>query len=346
VTREKRIPGLDLRQLLAEITRIAPNLHKAGTFSQVALEALLRHASSQPIAASVETGSGASTLLLSHLSQSHTVFAIDAGTGSIRAVEASPLLRRHVVTFVEGPTQRTLPVHRFDVPLQLALIDGPHGYPFPDLEYYFLYPHLDAGALLIVDDIQIPTITNLFDFLRADEMFALQEVVETTAFFRRTDAPTFSPTGDGWWLQAYNKRAFEPVPIEIVSHADTIRARGAATFYIDKFGSATNLRHGQTYRLAATEAIVASGWALDTEGRSPAHGVDFLIDGRAYRARTRVPRGDVAHAHGSATYFRSGFLSAFAPDSLRRGEHDVEVRVVTGDGRRHLVAMRFRLELV
>ncbi len=127
---------------------------------------------------SVETGSGASTLLFSHLSEHHTVFALDGGSGSIANIRRSPLLRPNVVTFVEGPTQATLPRHRFTESLQLVLIDGPHGYPFPDLEYYFLYPHLETGALFILDDIHIPTVQNLFRFLRRDAMFELEEVVQ------------------------------------------------------------------------------------------------------------------------------------------------------------------------
>ena len=177
---------MSVAAILEEVVRIAPSLHKAGTFSTRTLEALARHATVAPVHHSAETGSGASTLLFSHLSPDHTVFALDAGTGSVRSIETSPLLRRGAVTFVEGPTQVTLPRHTFVHRLQLALIDGPHGYPFPDLEYYYLYPQLDPGALLIVDDIHIPTITNLFDVVSADEMFDLQEVVETTAFFRRT----------------------------------------------------------------------------------------------------------------------------------------------------------------
>jgi hypothetical protein len=163
--------------VLAEVKRIAPALHLAGTFSGAGLDALVRHASAAVVEHSIETGSGASTLLLSHVSGDHTVFAVDGGTGSIRSIENSPLLRPDVVTFIEGPTQRTLPPYQFSHRLQLALIDGPHAYPFPDLEYYFIYPHLDPGALLIVDDIHIPTITNLFEFLNADEMFDLKEVV-------------------------------------------------------------------------------------------------------------------------------------------------------------------------
>ena len=118
----------------------------------------------------------------------------------------SPLLRPGVTTFIDGPSQQTLPAFHFDAKLQLALIDGPHAYPFPDLEYYYLYPHLEAGALLVLDDIHIRTIHNLFDFLKREPMFRLDAVVRSTALFTRTDAPTFNPLGDSWEQQRYNRQ--------------------------------------------------------------------------------------------------------------------------------------------
>lgn len=192
-----------VREVLKEILQVQAVLHGAGTMSDEALTAIARHANSRRIRRSVETGCGATTLLLSHLSEHHTVFALDFG-GSVANVRRSPLLREGVVSFVEGPSQRMLPQHHFDEKLQLAVIDGPHAYPFPDLEYYFLYPHLETGALLVLDDIHIRTINKLFQFLRRDEMFRLEEVVRTTSFFTRTEAPTFDPTGDGWHQQRYN----------------------------------------------------------------------------------------------------------------------------------------------
>jgi hypothetical protein len=36
-------------------------------------------------------------------------------------------------------------------------------------------------------------------------MFRLDEIVGSTAFFTRTDAPVFNPLGDGWWEQNYNR---------------------------------------------------------------------------------------------------------------------------------------------
>ena len=193
-------------EIRRHIAEVAPGLHSAGTFSPRTFEAIVRAARRQPIHNSVETGSGASTLLFSHLSDHHTVFAFDGGSGSIMNVRRSSLLRQEVVTFVEGPTQATLPTYKFTEKLQFILIDGPHAYPFPDLEYYFLYPHLETGARLILDDIHIPTVHNLFEFLRLDAMFKLDDIVQTTAFFTRTSAPTFDPFGDGWWEQNYNAR--------------------------------------------------------------------------------------------------------------------------------------------
>jgi hypothetical protein len=335
-----------VRAVLTEVVRIAPSLHKAGTFSAGALEAIVRHATAKPVQHSVETGSGASTILFSHVSEDHTVFAMDGGTGSIRSIETSPLLRRESVTFVEGPTQLTLPRHTFAHRLQLALIDGPHGYPFPDLEYYHLYPHLDPGALLIVDDIHIPTITNLFDFISADEMFDLQEVVETTAFFRRTDALTFPPTGDGWWNQQYNKRALEGTESELLSLTMPERVELPALFYLDQLGPVREPLGVPHLRVPFAEHTVVAGWALDARRRRPAAAVDLVLDGATYRATVGISRADVAAAHGDQAYVRSGFHARFPPGAVAAGSHELEIRVVVNGGREYYPAARMRFEAV
>jgi hypothetical protein len=59
---------------------------------------------------------------------------------------------------------------------------------------------------LVLDDIHIPTVHNLFRFLRRDALFKPGKVVRKTAFFKRTSAQTFDPFGDGWWQQKYNAR--------------------------------------------------------------------------------------------------------------------------------------------
>ena len=172
------------------------------------MEALSRLVSTRGVLRrSMETGTGRTTLLLSHLSADHTVFTKDdQGDGdSLRRVRDAPLLNERTVRFEIGPTQRTLLAHEFEAPLQLAYLDGPHAFPFPELEYWAVYPHIDEGGLLVVDDIHIPTLHNFFRFLDADAMWRLVEVVDHTAFFTRTAAPLVDPFGEGWWEQGYNR---------------------------------------------------------------------------------------------------------------------------------------------
>jgi hypothetical protein len=103
----------------------------------------------------------------------------------------------------------TVPRHSFTRPLDFVLIDGPHGFPFAQLEYFFFYQHIRKDGILVVDDIHIPTIRQMYDVLRDDRMWLHIEDVLTTAFFRRTAAPLFDPYGDGWERQQFNQRHFE-----------------------------------------------------------------------------------------------------------------------------------------
>jgi hypothetical protein len=196
--------------LVEEIAALPSDWHGAGSVSRNVLRAIASHAERMgTIQHSVETGSGKTTLLFSHLSADHVVFAVDAGQ-SVSQVRNSPLFNARSTTFVEGPTQRTLPRQTFPHRHQAVLIDGPHGYPFPDLEYYYLYPTIDAGGLLLIDDVQIPSIGRMLDIIRADEMFELLEIVDDNmAFLKRTGAPLIDPDSDSWWLQGYNRSYYQ-----------------------------------------------------------------------------------------------------------------------------------------
>lgn len=198
----------DLAETIKRIQKLPDDWHDEGPLNSIeVLEAFIKNATKLPFRKSMETGTGKSTLLLSHMSSNHLVFTSQNGN-SYKAVSNSDILYRPTVKFILGSTQATLPPYSFNEPLDFAFIDGPHGYPFPELEYFFIYPHLNQDALLVVDDIHIPTIFNLFSFLCVDDMFELLEVVDTTAFFRRTSATVFNPMGDGWELQKYNAEKF------------------------------------------------------------------------------------------------------------------------------------------
>ncbi len=195
----------DFTTIFSELEKLPQAWHDSGPLDDSVLKAIASQCEQYgPIKRSVETGAGKSTLFFSHLSENHTVFAIDIGQ-SLTMVRGSDLLNKEVVEFVEGPTQLTVPSYAFKEKLDIVLIDGPHGYPFPDLEYYYFYPHIAENGLLIIDDINIPSIKRMAEIIKADEMFDCVEVSSKTMILKRTSAPTFDPLADGWWDQEYNK---------------------------------------------------------------------------------------------------------------------------------------------
>jgi hypothetical protein len=204
----------DRLRLVDSIDSLGHDWHGAGSVARNVLEGIARMCPSEGFKNSLETGCGRSTLLLSQLSQRHTVFTYSrADTGylpdnSHSQTQGSRLLNASTTRFVLGATQQTLPKFEFEGPYDFALLDGPHGYPYVQMEYYYVYQQLQAGAILALDDIHIPSVHHLFEFLCDEAMFQLDQVIDKTAFFVRTECGLFNPLGDGWDGQGYNMRRF------------------------------------------------------------------------------------------------------------------------------------------
>ncbi|MGA2738625.1 MAG: class I SAM-dependent methyltransferase [Bryobacteraceae bacterium] len=183
-----------------ELVKRASSFHPWDAMTPMALSAIVKRG---PFRSTVETGCGGSTIVLSHCSDRHTVFAIDGKDGTIGELLQDSDLRNERAIFVEGETKDTLPAYPFEGEFDLALLDGPHAYPLPQIEFSYLFPRLRLGGWLVVDDIQIPSVYELFDFLRKESSVALEEVVVRTAFFRRIGAVEQGP--DGWTMQGINR---------------------------------------------------------------------------------------------------------------------------------------------
>lgn len=192
------------------INGVARDFHNNGSLSPTVLRRIVELHQLSGAKATAETGCGLTTLILSHLSERHTSFT-DGSGDSMPQTREHPLFNATTTNFIVSPTQKSLPYHTFPEPLDLAILDGPHAYPFPDLEYFYFYPNIRVGGILIVDDFHIPTIGHLHDFLCENEMWVHLGDVETTAFFERTAAPLQDPFGDGWPNQRYNRKYF-PYP--------------------------------------------------------------------------------------------------------------------------------------
>lgn len=161
-----------------------------------------------------ETGCGRSTILFSNISKNHFAFCIDdhdyKDQSSVLYFEDSEMGIKDRVTWEFGPTQKTLPRYTHNCQYDCVLIDGPHGYPFPDMEYYFFYPHIKPGGYLIIDDIHIPSIGRMADILQEDAMWNFITLISTTAVLQRTEAEETPTFGDQWWTQDYNRRRVNP----------------------------------------------------------------------------------------------------------------------------------------
>jgi len=92
--------------------------------------------------------------------------------------------------------------------LDFVFIDGAHRFPFPALDWHFTQRKLRIGGILGIDDIDIPSVRILHDFLSGEEEWDLIKVIGKTSFFRKTGMPDTTLDHQG---QKFNK--FK-VPVE------------------------------------------------------------------------------------------------------------------------------------
>jgi predicted O-methyltransferase YrrM len=123
----------------------------------------------QPRMATLETGAGTSTIVFAAAGTAHEAVTLDAAEQERILAECG---RRGIqtggVTFHIGPSQEVLP--RLEPrPLDLVLIDGAHGFPYPILDWWYLAPQLRVGGLLMLDDCYMPPVAAVADFLQTQE---------------------------------------------------------------------------------------------------------------------------------------------------------------------------------
>jgi precorrin-6B methylase 2 len=117
----------------------------------------------------LETGAGSSTLAFAAGAAEHVAVTPSAGEEErIRAQADRFGIDHSRVRFELGPSHEVLP--RLDPgPLDLVLIDGAHGFPYPVLDWWFTAPHVAVGGRVLLDDAYMPPVAMLVDALREQE---------------------------------------------------------------------------------------------------------------------------------------------------------------------------------
>ena len=157
------------RSLTDQLRALPPGLHGAGNefwgLAWPALRWLERELEAGM--ATLETGAGSSTLAFAAAGTEHIAVTPDASEEDRIRAQADRLGIDHSqVRFEIGPSHEVLP-RLAARPLDLVLVDGAHGFPYPMLDWWFTAEHLKVGGRMLLDDAYMPPVAALVDALRA-----------------------------------------------------------------------------------------------------------------------------------------------------------------------------------
>jgi methyltransferase family protein len=145
----------------------------------------------------LETGAGLSTLLFALKGAKHTcITPSQQEVERIHAYASQHRISLRQVDFRLGLSTDVLPKME-PIELDLALIDGGHGFPTVFMDWYYIASWLKLGGTLIIDDLQIWTGHVLKEFLLADRAWKLKELFanKTAIFVKEQECRPWSDFG-------------------------------------------------------------------------------------------------------------------------------------------------------
>jgi hypothetical protein len=229
----------DARATIERLLADKPVFHLGGEARWDALPGTLGaiRATVRPGQTTIETGVGASTLVFASCGAVHT------------AISPDPLEHQRVcdyahrigidtsrITFVEGLSDDVLPatLQRART-LDFAFIDGAHSFPFPEVDWYYISRSLRIGGSILLDDIPIPAVAQVFRHMRMEPNWRLDGIYDN-----RSAAFTLvaEPAPENWPNQPFNDRypmyTFASLPKQLELHArhraDVLRKIAARRF--------------------------------------------------------------------------------------------------------------------
>ena len=189
-----------------------PGLHGEGEYWGLAWSALAwLEETVRPGWATLETGAGASTIVFAAAGADHEAITPDHGEEDRIRVQCTERgIDSSRIRFRVGPSHEVLPAWT-PRPLDLALIDGAHGFPYPILDWWHLAPHVRVGGTVLLDDAYLPAVASVVEYVRASPDWELEDAVSfRTACARKVrDAP---PPFDADAQAAHGKMSFAYLP--------------------------------------------------------------------------------------------------------------------------------------
>jgi Methyltransferase domain len=189
-----------------------PTVHGEGEYWGLAWSALAwieEHA--RPGMATLETGAGASTIVFAAAGTEHEAITPDASEEErIRRACGERGIDASRVTFRIGLSHEVLLRWQPRL-LDLVLIDGAHGFPYPILDWWALSRRVRVGGSVLLDDAYLPSVTAIVDYVRASPAWRLEPAASfRTALVRKLsdDAPPFDAGAEA----AHGRMSFRYLP--------------------------------------------------------------------------------------------------------------------------------------
>jgi hypothetical protein len=144
-----------------------PPLHGDGNYFGLgwpALRWIEQHVTADMV--TLETGAGGSTIVFAASGSDHT--AISPAPDEHRRLGewcAARGISTARVRFIAEPSHEALLGSWEARPLDLVLIDGAHGFPYPALDWFLTAEHLKVGGVTVLDDAFLPSVNTVVRYL-------------------------------------------------------------------------------------------------------------------------------------------------------------------------------------
>ena len=127
--------------------------------------------------ATLETGSGASTIVFAAAATDHVAVTPDPDE-EVRVRRSCEELgvSSERVSFQVGYSHDVLPALP-QRPLDLVLLDGAHGFPYPILDWWHIAPRIQIGGRILLDDAYMPPVAVVLDYVRSSKAWAIERSI-------------------------------------------------------------------------------------------------------------------------------------------------------------------------
>jgi precorrin-6B methylase 2 len=171
--------------IIDRLQRDQPAFHRGGTLRWYSLPETLGaiRASVKPGDSSLETGTGASTVVFAASGANHTAISPDPDEHQrIREYCRSIGVDDSRLTFIAERSEDALPrLLGSGRTLDAAFIDGAHSFPFPEVDWCYISRALKLGGTMVLDDITIPSVAPVFRHMSAEPNWRFERVLDDRA---------------------------------------------------------------------------------------------------------------------------------------------------------------------